>query len=75
MNGAHAVGAGAGAVVALVLLKVFGWSLSDSDALLLGGAVVAVGTTIGHAVSNYGIKGLLGRIWHGPAPAEQPPAA
>lgn len=54
----------AGAVVVAVCNH-FGWHVSDSDSLLIGGAAVSIGVGIGHVLSTVGVSGAFKRLWRG----------
>lgn len=76
MNGSHVAGAGFGALIGAVLVSLggrIGLDLTNFDSATLGIAAVAAGTAVGHALGEYGVKGIAQTIWAGRHTA--PPAA
>lgn len=79
MSAAHvtggALGVALGAILASLLRRFGGVSLSYADAALLGGALGAAGVGIAHAVWHIGLGPIFARILHGPGskPGPQSP--
>lgn len=73
MTTAHATGAGVGTALGAVLVaSLKHWAhvdLSEPDAALVGAAMIAAGTGVGHAFVSGGLRGLARAFWRGNAPA------
>lgn len=68
MNASHAAGAALGAVLGTVLAALgtrVGLHLTGADAAGLGVAAVTFGFGIGHAIGQYGLKGVAEVVWRG----------
>lgn len=68
LRAAHVAGGGVVVVAGAVVVAVcnhFGWHVSDSDSLVIGGAAVSVGAGLGHVISSVGVKGAFKQLWRG----------
>lgn len=69
MATSHVVGGASaafiGGVVVSLINHFFHTSVSDADALVIGGAVVGAGAGLGRAIEKGGIAGLFSRVLHG----------
>lgn len=78
MATSHVVGGASAAFVGGVVVSLinhfFHSSVSDADALVIGGAVVGAGAGLGRALEVGGISGLISTVLHG-AKKPVPPAA
>lgn len=77
MTASHVTGGGLGAVLgaaAVGLLKRYtSYDATAVDASVIGSAALSAGVALGHGVSVYGVRGLVGSLWRGsPSPAEEP---
>ena len=71
MNASHVAGGAIGlalaAVVVALVRRYASTTFSDTDATLIGGAAVAIGVGIAHAVWQVGLGPIFSRILHGPS--------
>lgn len=65
---AHVAGGGVSVVVGAVAVAIcshYGWRVSDTDALVIGGAAVSVGAGLGHVIGKVGVFGAVRQLLHG----------
>lgn len=72
MNGNHAAGGSLGFLIGVVAAR-YGFNVSDTEAGVIGGALLAVGGVIAHILTGPGMKPALKRAWNGPARPVDPP--
>lgn len=68
LRAAHVAGGGVVVVAGAVVVAVcnhFGWTVSDSDSLIIGGAAVSIGAGLGHVIGESGVVGALRMLWRG----------
>ena len=68
IRAAHVAGGGAAVAVGAVVVAIcnhFSWNISDSDALLVGGAAVTAGVGLGHIISKVGVLGAFKQLAFG----------
>lgn len=65
---AHVAGGGVSVVVGAVVVAIcnhYGWDVSNTDALVIGGATVSAGAGLGHVIGKVGVFGAVKQFLHG----------